>query len=116
MNKPRESEQQFREIVDDLEAIVWEADATTWQFTFVNRQAEEILGYSVDRWLTELNFWVNHIHPDDRERAVTTCMHATAMGENHQFDYRALAADGRIVWLRHRARVVKNDTGNPAWL
>jgi two-component system sensor histidine kinase/response regulator len=116
MNRPQESDQQFREIIDDLEAIVWEADAATWQFTFVNRQAEQILGYSVERWLSEPNFWVNHIHPDDRERAVTTCMHATANGENHQFDYRALAADGRIVWLRDRVRVVKNDAGKPVWL
>jgi two-component system sensor histidine kinase/response regulator len=111
MNQSRESDQQFREIIDDLEAIVWEADAATWQFTFVNRRAEEVLGYPVSRWLSEPDFWVTHIHPDDRERAVATCMHATASGENHQFDYRALAADGRIVWLRDRVRVVKNDAG-----
>jgi two-component system sensor histidine kinase/response regulator len=116
MSQPRESEEQFREIIDDVEAIVWEADAATLQFTFVNRRAEEILGYSVDDWLSEPNFWVNHIHPDDRERAVATCIHATANGENHQFDYRALAADGRIVWLRDRVSVVKNDAGKPMWL
>jgi hypothetical protein len=46
-------------------AIVWEADATTWQFTFVSHRSEDILGYPVKQWLTEASFWFNHIHPDE---------------------------------------------------
>jgi two-component system, cell cycle sensor histidine kinase and response regulator CckA len=112
----QEAERQFREIVEGLDAIVWEADATTWQFTFVSRRAEDILGYPVGQWLSEANFWVNHIHPDDRVRAVAICSEATAKGEDHQFDYRALAAAGHEVWLRDIVRVVKDRAGRPSRL
>ena len=48
-----QAEQRYRELVEGLDAIVWEADPNTWQFTFVSPQAEEILGYPISRWLTD---------------------------------------------------------------
>ncbi|MFQ5926573.1 MAG: PAS domain S-box protein [Terriglobia bacterium] len=105
------SEQRFRDLVQELDAIVWEADAVTWKFSFVSRRAEQILGYPVEQWLTERDFWANHIHPDDREQAVAFCQKATAEGRDHEFEYRALAADGHIVWLRDIVHVVRDEEG-----
>jgi len=42
-----ESAQRFRNLVHKLDAIVWEADATTMQFSFISQRAEELLGYSI---------------------------------------------------------------------
>jgi PAS domain S-box-containing protein len=105
------SEQRFRELVQSLDVIVWEADATTWKFTFVSQKAESILGYPVEQWLTEPEFWVRYIHLDDREQAVAFCQAATAEGRDHVFEYRALAADGHVVWLRDIVHVVKDEEG-----
>jgi len=110
------SEERFRVFLESLNAIVWEADASAWQFTFVSQRAQEILGYPVEQWLSEPNFWANHIYPDDREQAVWICRTATAKGEDHTFEYRAVAADGRIVWLRDIVRVFKGDVGKPVRL
>jgi PAS domain S-box-containing protein len=110
------SEQRFRDLVQGLDAIVWEADlpaataqadAATFQFSFVSQRAEAILGYPVEQWMSEPDFWANHIHPDDRERAVALCREAISEGRDHQFDYRALAADGRVVRIRDVVAVVK---------
>lgn len=104
-------EHHFADIVQGLDAIVWEADAATWQFTFVNERAQAILGYPVEQWLTESDFWVNHIHPEDRREAVAYCRTAIVEGKDHEFEYRAVAADGRLVWLRDIVRVVKDNKG-----
>jgi len=45
-----------RELLDDLDAIVWEADPQTVQFSFVSQKAERLLGYPVRRWLDEPDF------------------------------------------------------------
>ena len=105
------SERQFRDLVQTIDAIVWEADPATFQFTFVSDRAEAILGYPVAQWLAEPDFWVNHLHPADREQAVAFCVAATAEGRDHEFEYRVLAADGRVVWLRDLVRVVKDKAG-----
>ena len=87
-------------LINSVEGIVWEANAETFQFTFVSAQAENILGYPVSTWLAEENFWDNHIHPDDREWVVRSCLEATKNLRNNDFEYRMIAANGKTVWLR----------------
>ena len=102
----RRSNEQFRNLVDTVGGIVWEADAETFRFSFVGEQAERILGYPTERWLNEPTFWKDHLHPADRDWAVDFCSKATAEKKDHDFEYRMIAADGRTVWLRDLVTVV----------
>lgn len=87
--------------------IVWEGDAATFQFTYVSRNAEAILGYPVERWYSEPAFWAESVvHPDDRNDAVAYCALATAKKAHHEFEYRAVRSDGGVVWLLDLVRVV----------
>jgi PAS domain S-box-containing protein len=103
--------QRYRDLVDDIDGIVWEADPRTLQFSFVSRRAVDLLGYPLERWLAEPDFWASHVHPEDRERSVAFCAAAVGRGEDHTFDYRMTAADGRVVWLRDSVSVVKDRDG-----
>ncbi|HEY9807149.1 MAG TPA: PAS domain S-box protein, partial [Candidatus Obscuribacterales bacterium] len=105
------AEQRFRDLVNGLDAIVWEAEAQTWHFTFVSQQAESILGYPIQRWLSEPNFWVEILHPDDRDRATQMCQTVAATCHNADLEYRVLAADGRVVWVRNIVYVVTDAAG-----
>ncbi|MBD2097950.1 PAS domain S-box protein [Trichocoleus sp. FACHB-591] len=105
------AEQRFRDLVNGLDAIVWEAEAKTWQFTFVSQQAETMLGYPIDRWLEDTNFWPSLIHPDDRDRVRQICQTAATTRQNQDFEYRAIAADGRVIWLRDIVYVVTDASG-----
>jgi PAS domain S-box-containing protein len=109
------SNEQFRNLVNTIDGIVWEADAQTFRFTFVGDQAERILGYPVKQWLREPTFWKDHLHPEDRDWAVQFCVNATTEKRDHDFEYRMIAADGRIVWVRDLVTVVVED-GHPARL
>jgi two-component system, cell cycle sensor histidine kinase and response regulator CckA len=111
-----ESERRLRDIIQSLDAIVWEADAATLQFTFVSQRAEEFLGYPVEQWLTEPDFWASHIHPDDRAKTVEFSKTETAAGRDHEFEYRLMAADGNEVWLRNIVRLVPGSSGRAVQL
>jgi PAS domain S-box-containing protein len=100
------AQHRFRELVNSIEGIVWEADARRSTFAFVSQQAERVLGYPVERWLSEPALWKDHLHRDDCERAVNACVTATAEQRDHEVEYRMIAADGRIVWLRDLVTVV----------
>src|SRR5678815_2085904 len=86
-------------LVKAIQGVVWEADPKTIRFTFVSDQAERILGYPPGEWLAE-DFWVDHLHPEDRDAAIEACGRATAKGLNHEFEYRMIHADGRSIWFR----------------
>jgi len=103
------------ELVASVDGIVWEADARTFEFTFVSEQAERMLGYPVASWFDEPRFWVDHIHPDDRKFALGYCEACTREKRDHRFDYRFRAADGRYIWMQDVVTVVVED-GQPKQL
>jgi PAS domain S-box-containing protein len=102
--------QQYESLVQSIDGIVWERDVRTFKFTFVSKQSERLLGYLPEQWLSDPAFWKNHLHPDDRARVVASSRNATAKRVDHELDYRMIAADGRVVWLRD---IVTVDYRNP---
>lgn len=102
-------EQDYRALIDSIEGIVWEADASSFQFTFVSAEAERLLGYPLSQWTDETDFWSNHIHPEDRQRVVQSCLESTASRKNNDLEYRMIASDGREVWLRDIVSVKVED-------
>lgn len=93
-------------------AIVWEADAATFAFSFVSESAEQVLGYPVSRWTGEPAFWASVVvHPADRDDSVAYCVAETQCCRDHAFEYRATAADGRVVRLRDYVQVIPGARG-----
>ena len=107
----RRSEEQLRMLLETTAVIAWEADAQTWQFNYVARSAEKILGYPVSDWFQQ-DFWSSHIHPEDRERVIDFCRTASSSCTDFEFDYRMIAADQRVVWIHDLVHVVFQD-GRP---
>ncbi|MHB8279929.1 MAG: PAS domain S-box protein [Candidatus Humimicrobiaceae bacterium] len=108
----KQLEYKHGELIESLDAIVWEADANTFQFRFVNSFAENLLGYSVDDWLNNPYFFVEHIHPEDRDKTVLACKEATVKGLNHHLEYRMIAKNGSAIWL-HDVVTVEMKRGKP---
>ena len=54
----------------ELDGLVWEADAGSHAWLFVSEGVRAMLGYTPSEWLSHPTFWADHLHPDDRERAV----------------------------------------------
>ncbi len=101
-----QSKRSYEGLVNSIDGIVWEADAQTLKFIFVSQQAERLLGYPVARWLNEATFWADHIHPDDQERTISFYRQAATAKILHEFEYRMLAAEGQVVWLRDMVSVI----------
>jgi len=101
----------YSALIESLRAIVWEADAETFQFRFVSSHAEELLGYPASAWLDDPDFWKHHTHPDDVAQAAAFCFDCIAKGLDHDFEYRMIARDGRVVWLRDIVTVDRSVAG-----
>lgn len=107
----RENKERYRKLVDSIGVITWEADVATLRFTFVSGRAEAILGYPLDQWYGK-DFWVDHLHEEDRGWVPEFCHSSMLKGEDYEFEYRMVAADGRAVWLQDVVSVTMRD-GKP---
>ena len=100
------SQRKLEALVNSLDGIVWERKPDTFQFTFVSRQCDQLLGYPPDQWLASADFWPQHLHPEDAARAVQTGNDSVARKQPYHQEYRLLAADGRVVWIRESGVVL----------
>ena len=108
----KETEQMYRELVESAQAIIWRA-VPGGSFTYVSPEAESLLGYPLHEWTESPTFWPDHMHPDDRSWAPAFCHQESAKLAGHSFDYRMIAADGRILWLHDIVRVIPGTKGEP---
>jgi PAS domain S-box-containing protein len=103
------SHQKFESLVNSIDGIVWEWDPNTFAFNFVSQQSQSILGYAPELWVANPNFWDEIVHPDDAEKALNACLDAIASRRPYHCEYRVIAADKRIVWIRESAVVLVRD-------
>jgi len=104
-----QSQQRYEKLVNTVEGVVWEAEPEDFRFTFVSKQVERIFGYTAEEWLGNDKFWSEKLHPGDRERVVSYCKTSTELQKDHVIEYRMIAADGRVVWMRDIVSVVVED-------
>jgi PAS domain S-box-containing protein len=80
---------------------------------YVSPQVEDILGYSLAEWEDDPHFFVDHLHPEDRDRVREAQRVARESGNALEVEYRFMAKDGRVVWLQDSYTVVRDETGRP---
>ena len=64
----QQSEQRYRQLVDSAKVILWRAGLDGASFSYVNQEAEDLLGYPIQHWTGTSAFWIDHLHPEDRQR------------------------------------------------
>jgi PAS domain S-box-containing protein len=68
-----------------------------------------VLGFSPAEWMSEPDFWIGRLHPEDRDRVLEGTNRVMATGEPFSLQYRLIAADGGIVWIRDEGRAIAFD-------
>ncbi len=94
------SHQRTESIINNIDGIVWEFDIETMTSTFVSKKVETILGYTADDYMGNPSFWEDHIYPEDLEYALRTSSIVNKTYTNHDYEYRMIAKDGKIVWIK----------------
>ena len=107
----------FRGMVERVPAIVYIADAgPSGIWHYVSPQVEAVLGFSPQEWMANPEFWAQRIHPDDRKDVLAGELQAVGGSPSvAAAEYRMLARDGRVVWIRDDALLVDVGQGQRHW-
>lgn len=110
----REAHETFRHLVEGIPAVLY-VDANDDRSTsiYTSPQIEQLFGFSVERWRDEPDLWIDRLHEDDRERVLREHQESLRSGEPFKTEYRLLGADGRQVWVRDEAVLVRDGHGDP---
>src|SRR5262249_14010891 len=111
------AEARYRSLVEQIPAVTFLAalDEDLREF-YVSPQIEALLGFTQEEWLSNPFLWYRQLHPDDRERCHLEFARGCRTGGPFRAEFRALTRDGRVVWVRGEARVVRDERGTPLFI
>jgi PAS domain S-box-containing protein len=107
------AERQLAQTCEFVGAILWKAEPETLQFTYVSPHAQAILGYWLERWTGETNFWKKHLFPEDRERVAGMCEKILRERKRWDFEFRMINVHGQIFWFHAAAEVAEQHSRPP---
>src|SRR5215211_5101867 len=115
------SEDRFRHLVEQIPAVTYVQEPidsdTPKAITYMSPQYEAMLGYPPEKEILDEEHWLRVLHPDDRERVLAEEQRTDETGEPYRIEYRMIARDGRVVWVRDEATLVRDEEGNSLyWL
>lgn len=87
--------QAMRKLADEAQMLFWMLDEDD-VCVFMNESAHAIFepGDKIDIWS-----WVEYIHPDDRDRALTAFYNSKRAFAEYKSEYRVVRSDGSVRWM-----------------
>ncbi len=114
------AELHYRLLVEQVPAVVYTAEpGADGRWRYVSPQIERMLGYTPQEWTDAPSLWAARIHPDDRDAVLRheqdVVRTATEVETHPSITYRMLHRDGRTVWVRDDALVLRDRDGRPSF-
>jgi PAS domain S-box-containing protein len=112
----RESEQKYRSLIEQLPAITYIIPPDeAGSLLYVSPQSQKILGFSSEEFKADPKLWQKMIHPDDYGHVMAEFARSYETGEPCNWECRLFTKDGRIVWGRNNARMIRDAQGKPLY-
>jgi PAS domain S-box-containing protein len=106
-----------RALVELVPAVTYEhAPGDRGSGLQVSAQVEALLGYSADEIRARPELLETLLHPEDRERVLAELAASRDAEQGFRSEYRLQARDGRVVWVRDEASIVRDADGRPAYV
>ncbi len=113
----RRAEARYRTLVEQIPAVTYTAALDNASTTmYVSPQIEFILGFSSKDYSADPDIWRKRLHPNDRDRVLAELAQRLASNQPFKSEYRMVARDGKTVWFRDEAIVVRDSTGDPLFI
>jgi hypothetical protein len=105
--------ERYRALSEQIPAVLYsEVHIPGGAVVYESPQYQQLFGYTVEDAM-QPDFWKTLVHPDDREWVLAENERVDRTGDPWNVEYRTIAKDGRVVWLRDHAVLVRGEHGEP---
>ena len=113
-----EKEARYRTLVELMPAVTYldvvpqeDNGPLKYASIYISPQVEALLGYTVAQMLAEPNLWWDRVHPDDKPGVLAATAKYVTIGDTMAHEYRLIAADGAVHWVRDVATLRLDPAG-----
>lgn len=110
--QPHNSQERFQAIARVTNDVIWDWDLLT-NTVWWSESIQTLFGYCASNLGTDITWWYDCIHAEDRERVISGIHEAIAGGELFwSSEYRYRRADGSYTYVCDRGCILHDDAGN----
>jgi diguanylate cyclase (GGDEF)-like protein/PAS domain S-box-containing protein len=111
-----EAEARYRALVEQIPVVAYiDAVDRSSSTIYISPRIEALLGNPAEAWTADPGLWETLLHPEDRARVLDEHHRTNATGEPFRAEYRMTARDGRVVWVRDEAVLLRDAGGTPLY-
>ncbi|NPE28255.1 PAS domain S-box protein [Methanococcoides sp. SA1] len=114
-NQIIESEDNYRQVISSVDALVWKADVTDdgkFIHTYLSPVAKKMLGLETETIDLDWDQFLKYIHPDDSPNVIHNLkMMAEEQKTTTDYEYRLIRPDGTQLWLYEKGTAYVNSKG-----
>ncbi len=105
----RKSERLLKNLVENIHQVFWVM--TSEKMEYISPAFEKIWGLTRDMLYNDRRAFLNHVHPDDKERILEAYIAQDLSGGQNAIneEYRIIRPDGEIRWVWDRVFPIKRD-------
>jgi PAS domain S-box-containing protein len=105
--------ERYRTLSEQIPAVLYsEVHTSGGAVVHESPQYQDLFGYTAED-ATQPDFWKTLVHPDDREWVLAENERVDATGDPWNVEYRVFTKDGRVMWIRDHAVLVRGEHGEP---
>ena len=118
LRRNEKSGSRYRSLLENIPATTYINSPNLEAATqYVSPQVEKLLGYPRSTFIDNPMFWMEILHPEDAALVQEQSRRTSQTFEPFEMEYRVIASDKRIVWLRDEATLVRDENDSPLyWL
>ncbi len=111
----RESKARLDFLISSTPAVIYSAKCSgNYAATFISANVTVQLGYQPADFTNDPSFWIDHVHPEDKDRVLADLMRFFADSRQiHEYEYRFQHKDGSYRWMHDEMHIVVDEAGNP---
>lgn len=111
------SEARLRSLLESIPAATYVAvmpdSRSGLDIEYISAQIMQMIGYSPEEIVRRPGLWYDILHPDDRDAAMRAEAEHLSSGADLCEEYRIIARDGHVVWVRNEAAMKPGSDGHP---
>ncbi|MEE8320743.1 MAG: PAS domain-containing protein, partial [Gammaproteobacteria bacterium] len=107
------SAERNKALINTSLSIIYATEAAgSFKQTYISDNVKEILGFESKCMINEPDFWINHVHPDDRQR-VFMAIQDVSRADQLVLEYRIRDKWGKYHWIQDSGHLLRDEAGRP---
>ena len=109
----RVTDERFKFVAKATNDVIWDWDIRTNSLVW-NDSVESVFGHHQNKIYPEIQWWHDHIHPEDRDRVIASIKAVVdSSGSSWSDHYRYRRGDGTYASVMDRGYIARDNTGTP---